>query len=612
MKSLALGTALLFAMPAFAQDTDPERVVMKLEDFLKLYETSRDRPKDPPAPPTPWSLASARYDGRVKFDEGKPTSALFDATMKVDVLAEEGWVKVPLLPATVALRSATIAGKDAAIVLDNGWYTLVTDADGVMDVKVSFAVSVYSAEGASGMAFQLAPSGATTMSLGVPTTENLDFTVAEARVQEEKVVGDMRVVEASVPSTGSLAVTWQREIAESAVQVDEPRIYAEVYTLVGVGDGLLQATSTVNHTILFAGVEQIKVGIPADMTLLDVRGAGIRDWRVAAGILEVDLNYAAQGAYPLTLELEKVIGSGDVSIEAPIPVPQGVERSKGFVGVEARGNLEIQGGEAVGATSVDVRNLPAAILGITTNPVLLGYKYLGTDAKIPLQVTEHEDVDVLVTLLDQARATTMWTIDGRRMTSVKYQVRNNRKQYLRMTLPAGATLWSASLGGRAVQPAQAADGQVLLPLVRSSALGGSLAAFEVEVVYIEEGTKPSEAGSGTFTATLPSVDVPATYVAWTVFTPIEAKIPKSSIESTMRHVDWLSNPIASTDVRAVSQFTPDMMAGAAGQADGGSFGDGATPVPVSLPLSGNPVYFEKLLALQEPLEVSFDFKGLKE
>ena len=275
-------------------------------------------------------------------------------------------------------------------------------------------------------------------------------------------------------------------------------------------------------------------------------------------------------------------------------------------------STEIAGGEAAGATTVDVRSLPASILGITTQPVLLGYKYLGAEAKIPLQVTEHEDVDVLVTLLDQARATTMWTIDGRRMTSVTWQVRNNRKQYLRLTLPEGATLWSASLGGRAVQPAQAADGQVLLPLVRSSSLGGALAAFEVAVVYVEEGTKPSEAGSGSFSARLPTVDVPTTYVAWTVFSPADAKIPKSSIETSLRKVDWLSNPISSSDVRAVSQYTPDMYEAAQGQTDAGSLGDGAAPVPVSLPVSGYALYFEKVLALDEPLEVSFDYKGLKD
>jgi hypothetical protein len=38
---------------------------------------------------------------------------------------------------------------------------------------------------------------------------------------------------------------------------------------------------------------------------------------------------------------------------------------------------------------------------------------------------------------------------------------------------------------------------------------------------------------------------------------------------------------------------------------------GVQPVKVSLPIDGYPTYFEKLLVLDEPLEVSFDYKGLE-
>ncbi len=609
MNTLLLALALSFAPTAHAQES-PERVVMKLEDFLKLYETSRDRPKDPPKPPNAWAVASARYEGVVQFEAGAPKSAIFDATMRIEVLEQKGWVKVPIAPATVALRSATIAGKEAPVVIDSGWYWLVTDKTGATDLKVSFGVAVFTREGASGLAFQLTNSGATTVSLAVPATEDLDFTVADARVKTERTERGMRVVEASVPSTGSFSVTWQRRLPD-AVQQDEPRIYAETFTLVGLGDGLLQATSTVNHTILFAGVEQLQVGIPEGMTVLEAKGAGIRDWRVTNDVLTVDLNYSAQGSYPLTLELERMVGDGNLVASAPIPVPLGVERAKGWLGVEARGNLEISSGAVVGATPVDVRSLPAAILGVTTQPVLLGFKYLGGDVQIPLQVSQHADVEVLVTLLDQARATTMWTVDGRRMTSVRYQVRNNRRQFLRLALPEGAELWSASLGGRAVQPAQAADGRVLLPLVRSQSLDGALAAFEVEVVYVEDGNAPDARGAGTFHARLPIADAPTTYVAWRVLSPVEAKIAKGGIASTLRQVDDFSNPIPSHDVRAIPAQSTSMHQSAAEQARGGGLGDGAAPVPVRLPQDGTPLLFEKLLALDEPLEVTLPFRGVK-
>lgn len=485
-------------------------------------------------------------------------------------------------------------------------YTLLTDRKTDFDLTVDFAVDVQTTSGQSGFAFQLASAGATNLSLEVPDDEDLSFTVANARLQEERTVGGRRTIEATLPSTGSLAVSWQREV-RSEQQADEPRVYAEVYTLVGIGDGLLQATSTISHTVLFAGVDELRARIPDGATLLDVEGAGIRDWSVEDGELTVELNYAAEGSYNLTLSLEKVVGEGSANTSVPIPVPLGVERSKGWVGVESRGNLEIEPGTVSRATPVDVRALPAAILGITDQPVLLGYKYLGDDAALPLVITQHAEVDVLVTLLDQTRARTMWTPDGRQLTSVTYQVRNNRKQYLRLGLPAGAELWSAAVGGRAVQPAQDADGRVLVPLVRSQAQGGALAAFEVEVVYVED-APAAEAGTGRFSAVLPTPDVPSTYVAWTVFVPQEAKVKQP--EGSLRHVESLSNPISSNDVYTIETYTTQTRNSAQGQVAAGALGQGATPVPVRLPLQGQAVYFEKLLTVDEPLSAAFDLRKL--
>ncbi|MBW1879733.1 MAG: hypothetical protein JRI25_10540 [Deltaproteobacteria bacterium] len=610
MRAPTLLLGLAIALPAHATEA-PERVVMTLPEFLKLYEAAKDKDKEPEKAPLDYSAPSAHYDGEVVLEDGEPVSAVFRATLNVEILKAEGWTKVWLLPTGVALRSATIDGQEAPVVVDGAWYVLVTDRRGAFEVELEFAASVFTSEGSSGLSFELTRAASSEIRLAVPAREDLAFTVANARIQQDRVEGDRRIVEASLPPSGTLSITWQREIPE-AEELD-PRIYAEVYTLVGIGDGLLQATSTLHHTILFAPVDHLEVQIPDGMTLLDVAGAGIRDWTLSeGGQLSVLLNYAAEGAYPLTLTMEKVVGQGDLVAVAPLPVPLGAERVKGWLGVEARGNLEIAGQEAKGATPVDVRSLPAAILGITGQPVLLGYKYLEADATIPLQVSQHDDVDVLVTLLDQTRATTMWTRDGRRLTSVKYQVRNNRKQFLRMKLPEGSELWSASLGGRAVQPALSGDGRVLVPLVRSQTAGGALAAFEVEVVYVEDAEGPNQAGRGAFRAELPTADVPSTYVSWVVYSPEDAKVRKASVDGSLRKVDYLSNPIPSQDVYYIEAATPQVMQSASSQARSGAFGEGAVPVPVSLPIEGTPVSFEKLLALGETLWVSFDYRGLKD
>ena len=604
--ALAVSLAVSLASPV-AHAQEPERVIMKLDEFLKLYEKNR---AEETQAPIDFAISSARYQGEVQLRDGEPYAAVFTARLRIDVLRSKGFVKVPVLPATVALESAKIGAVEADVVIENGFYTLVTAQRGALILDLTFGVGITSAEGASGLSFQLVPAGATTAQLSVPAREDLDFTVTSAKLQSDKVVGDKRVVEATLPSTGSLAIQWQREIPKAAQQA--ARVFAEVHTLVGLGDGLMRATTTVQYTILFAGVERLQLKVPKGMQMLDVVGNGVRDWKLdESGNLNVTLNYAAKGVYPLRFEMERVIGPQATDLGAPIAVPVGVDRTKGFVGVESRGNLEIKAGAVANATPVDVRALPAAILGITSQPVLLGFKYLGGDVVIPLAAAQHEDVDVLVTLLDETRARTMWTPEGRRLTSVKYRIRNNRRQFLRLALPKGAELWSASVGGRAVQPAKASDARVMVPLVRSQAAGGELAAFEVEIVYVEAGAAPSSRGRGEFRAELPRPDAPSTYVAWTVYAPNEAKVRKWTVDGTLRRVRYLSNPIPAEDMNYVQAANPEVTMQANQQANVGSLGDGAVPVQVSLPLQGREINFERLLALDEALEVHFKYRGLK-
>lgn len=613
MTRLAL-LALLLPGVAHAAGAD-EEVKMSLPEFLKLYETAKNRPPTPSTAPRQFAISSARYAGEAVLEDGEPVAATFTAKLRVEVLDDKNWVKVPLLPVTVALTSARIAGAEAPVVLENGWYNLVTNKRGAFDVDLAFSSAVTTASGTSTTAFEATDSGATELTFAVPG-EGYEITVPNAAKAVHAKAGGKSTVNAAFPSTAALALRWQKTTKEStpaAAAQQEPRIYAQVYTLAGIGDGVLAATATIDHTILFHGVDALKVQIPAGMTVLDVRGNGIEDWKLGADrVLTVDLTYQAEGAYTLAVDLEKVVGDGSQRVDVPLVVPLGVERSKGWIGVEARGNLEIVGGAAKNAAPVDVRVLPAAILGVTKNPVLLGYKYLGTDVSVPLAVTQHENVDVLVTVVDQTRATTMFTADGRRLTSITYEVRNNRRQYLRLNLPEGAELWSASVAGRAAQPGKSSEGQVLIPLVRSSqASGGALAAFDVEVVYVESGEAPSAAGTGEFKSTLPKIDVPSTYVAWTVYAPREAKVASKSRAGTVRPVSGLSLPPGVGRMNEVAAQTEAVRGNANLQIANGALGQGAAPVPVSLPLDGTPWYFEKLLALDEALWVSFDYKGLK-
>ena len=77
----------------------------------------------------------------------------------------------------------------------------------------------------------------------------------------------------------------------------------------------------------------------------------------------------------------------------------------------------------------------------------------------------------------------------------------------------------------------------------------------------------------------------------------------------MRQVDWFT----AIDLGGVTTHTANeqVQQQARNQFEGEAVAAGVQPVRVTLPLDGKAYYFEKLLVLDEPLTVAFDYKGLK-
>ncbi len=600
---------------AFAQDIPSAKVVMPWSDFKTLYDKGMAPEDKPEAAPRDFSINRAGYSGEVTEDG---TSALFDVALQIEVHKAEGWVTVPIAPTSVALKSAKVRGKDAPVFIDGGWYMLITDAKGIIEVDLEVAASVFEANGQSSLSFPMARSGGTTVRLDVPTESDLEFVVGDSRFLKDEDVRGVRRMEAVLPATGNLSISWQREVGDveegGTDGAQERRMYAEVHTLAGVAEGVLSGHSDVNYTIVHQGTEHLTVTLPADVTVLDVTGSGIREWKVSeaegAQTVDVDLNFEAIGSYRLMLDYEQALSEDGGDLEVPRIEVSGVERVKGFVGVAALSTLEVVAGDASGARKIDVRELPAAILGRTDQPVLLGYKYRQDAWTLPLTVKQHDEVEVLVTIVDTAESISMVTVDGRVMGRSSWYVRNNRRQFLRVAMPEGAEIWSVKVAGKAVKPGIDEQGDVLVPLVRSRAAQGSLAAFTVEVIWVEDGTAPDDAGRGSIDLALPEIDVPVTYYRWSVYVPWDAKIKKKSVDSTMRKVEWFSTPV-----------TPegnylDMAGQAAMQqaymAQNTAVDAGVSPVDVAMPVEGQALYFEKLLVVDEELTLHLDYKGLKD
>jgi hypothetical protein len=122
-----------------------------------------------------------------------------------------------------------------------------------------------------------------------------------------------------------------------------------------------------------------------------------------------------------------------------------------------------------------------------------------------VNVARYDQQAVLMANIEEARYDILMSADGKELVQARYAVRNNQRNFVKISLPPGASVWSASLGGRPARPGQSPDGSLLLPLEKSRG-GEDAPAFLVELMYVTKA--PAWQDKGKQTVTLPALDLP--------------------------------------------------------------------------------------------------------
>lgn len=570
-----------------------------LEWNLREEERKRKEKEKVDPVPVPFIVQSAEYTA----DEISEDGAMFTGKFEIEVLEEKGWKTITLLSGAVAVLEAKLPDGVYLQLLSN-MYRLQTKESGTLEVEIKFSVAVTESGGQSRLTFPKEPSTTCVVDVTIPE-KDVDVNAPGAQSQIVKQVDYGTRIVAAVPVTAPISISWERAIPEA--EKVPPKVYSETRTLVSVADGLLLGHSQVAFSVLHTPTRSFTLNVPDGVSVLDVTGKDIRDWRVSGSELSVQLNREAIGAVMIDVKYEKPLDGVASQANLPVITATGVEREKGHVGVVALTNVEIKGDEVTGAHLVDVKDLPPEIMGMTNQPVLLGYRYVRPEFDIALAINKHADIAILLTVIDRAHFTVMQTYDGRRITKAVYNVRNNRNQFLRLSMPEGSEIWSATVAGKSTQPAVDAEGRVLLPLVRSRAMGG-LSAFPVEVVYVEEGAKPDEKGRGAALVSLPNCSEPITHLMVSLHVPEEGKY--RDFDGTMRQVEAFKSIGGAVPVARPNEAAQELQQQFVSQNSARIEAAGGSSVEVSLPISGTVFRLEKILVVDDQQWFSYEFSGL--
>ena len=510
--------ALLFlsAASSFGQTIahSPGWVVLPVDEYRTLHARAYPIERDPEPPPVEAMLTRVDYDLRIDTE-----LASGRASLTVDVL-KDGWVRVPV-PSGLLVREARLDGKLVSLVPSSsgkagGQLSALLSHSGRAVLLLDIAIPVFSSSGEESITLPSTASGVTRASVQLPR-QGVDVRLSGGLLSEKSESAAESKWIAYGRGNEPLTFVWRRKTEDHRATLPL-RMRGSLTQLLGLGEDSTSINAEVNLEITQGAARVAKIQIPDKVTINQVLGATVADWEVKANELSVTfLEPVEQNARFVVTGETRSPREGQIDI--PLLRLLNTERETGGVAVEVLGAGEIKDLKSEGLDSADATDL-GEMVSNRQSPSLAAFRLRAGDAKLSrslsLNVARYTPQAVLMANVSEARYQVLVSSEGKTLVQARYAVRNNQRNFLKITLPPGATLWSASLAGKTVRPGQSPDGSLLLPLDKSRA-GEEAPEFAVEVVYLSRGTAWNDKGE--FKLALPALDLPVSRTGLLVYHP---------------------------------------------------------------------------------------------
>jgi hypothetical protein len=491
----AISAAHLEAQTAAASRTDGW-VVIPVEEYraLRLRAFPPDRPPDPP--PVDAALTRVEYELRVDGD-----AATGEARLTVDVL-KTGWVSIEI-PQGLLVRAARVDGRPIPVIDTPAPHVLLSKPGRVV-LSLDVVVPLRGVPGTETITMPASKGAVSRLGLIVPRPD-IDVTVTGGVLAERPATPAGRWVAFARPAQ-SLTVAWKRRVQDPrATQALKWR--GIVTEWIGLGEETSPLNATVRVEVLQGLAPAVDVAIPDGVIVNQVSGAMVSDWDFRPGSLRVTFLEPISGHTAFSLAAEARVPR-DGAVGVPLVRLPAAERESGGVAVEVLGAGEISDRKPRGLDAADPSELGEPVTG-RDSPSMQAFKFRAQPVtaarELTLTVARYTPQPVLVATVEEARYDALLEEEGKTLVRARYAVRNNQRAFLGITLPPGATLWSAAVANRPLRPGVASDGAMLLPLDKGRA-GEETPPFVVELTYVQR--TGSWADKGRTTLVLPSVDLP--------------------------------------------------------------------------------------------------------
>ncbi len=310
---------------------------------------------------------------------------------------------------------------------------------------------------------------------------------------------------------------------EVRVKLRESRASSSVAEFIKIGEAQLEGSALLLLDAGPPGIERVLFLAPRRIAgSIEITGEGVRHIgrKVVENGVEFEIEFQRPVATLLPLEVH---WQTKLDLQEPVLIP----RLQVLSPAATSSYLFVDTVPVVLATIIessdlemgpDLDKLPALPAGVSLDQVRWIVRYRGPKGSLTLRVERPETEEILEAIIDSVELTSVVAPSGLCRTRAVFELQNQTEQFLEVTLPQGAELWSALVAGQPVKPAkplEKSSPKHLIPLIQQSA--GDL-SMSVEIVYVLN--LPLEELLGNFDLVAPKVEnIPVEKTLWTLHLP---------------------------------------------------------------------------------------------
>jgi len=307
-----------------------------------------------------------------------------------------------------------------------------------------------------------------------------------------------------------------------------PRIKAEVFNFISVGRGGGACAVTFEFDIQDAQASEFVLKFPPQAENVTIKGTDAKPMeKTGPGTYKVTTHSGKIGRYNLfanfRIPLKKDSTFSFAHVEAA-----GVEHQAGYIVVSASNEMEVKLKNLEELVQMDYDEIDSRFKVGITDPVVLSFRYVDRDYSLGLDTVTHLPAEVVVAVIEAAKAYSSISENGAMVTDIFFKVRNTTEQFLRLKLPERSEIHHLIVNGRKMSPKQGQD-RTLIPV---SGVGGKAKEFRIYLRYKSDIDKLERSGS--LEIPFPSTEMKILQLGWTLDFPEKYRLTPGTCENIDR------------------------------------------------------------------------------